>query len=42
MKNKEKQQGETETKHETKRKQSYFRNRKNRCIDEGVEHTDIT
>lgn len=42
MTNKKKQHGATETVHETKRKQGYFRNRKNRCIDESIEHTDIT
>lgn len=41
MKNKEKQHGATETVHETKRKQSYFRKRKNRFTDESIEHTDI-
>lgn len=41
MKNKEKQHGETETVHETKRK-SYFRNRKYTCIDDGIEYTVIT
>lgn len=41
-KNKQKQHGETGTVHETKGKQSYFRNRSNRCIDEGIKYTDIT
>lgn len=42
MKNKEKQHGDTETVDETRGKQSYFSNRNNRCINQGIEHTEIT